>query len=58
MCLEEYWGVGPKTSTQLEAAGLDVIEAVQSEEIHSSEEFREAFISYVGSETAIPATHV
>jgi dsDNA-specific endonuclease/ATPase MutS2 len=58
MCLEEYWGVGPKTSTQLEAAGLDVIEAVQSEEIHSSEEFREAFISYVGSETAIPATRV
>lgn len=43
---------------QLEAAGLDVIEAIQSDGIRSSEEFREAFISYVANETAIPATRV
>ena len=46
------------TAEELEARGIDVIETIQSEEIRSSEEFREAFISYVASETPIAATRV
>jgi len=43
---------------QLEAQGIDVIETIQSDGIRSSEEFREAFISYVANETPLPATRV
>ncbi|EMA49793.1 MutS-related protein [Halococcus salifodinae] len=43
---------------QLEAQGIDVIEAIQSDGVRSSEEFREAFISHVASETPLPAPRV
>ena len=43
---------------QLEAQGIDVIEAIQSDGVRSSEEFREAFISHVANETPLPAPRV
>ena len=43
---------------ELESQGIDVIEAIQSDSIRSSEEFREAFISYVANETPLSATRV
>jgi DNA mismatch repair protein MutS2 len=43
---------------QLEAQGIDVIEAIQSDGVRSSEEFREAFVSYVANETPLPAPRV
>ena len=43
---------------ELESQGIDVIGAIQSDGVRSSEEFREAFISYVANETPLPATRV
>lgn len=43
---------------RLEAQGLDVVEAVQSGEVRTSEEFRESFVDYVADRTAIPARRV
>jgi len=43
---------------QLEAQGIDVIEAIQSDGVRSSDEFREAFISHVTNETPLPAPRV
>ncbi|WP_256686312.1 MutS-related protein [Halococcus qingdaonensis] len=43
---------------QLDAQGIDVIDAIQSDGVRSSAEFREAFVSHVAAETPLPAPRV
>jgi DNA mismatch repair protein MutS2 len=43
---------------QLDAQGIDVIDAIQSDGVRSSAEFREAFVSHVAAETPLSAPRV